>query len=81
MYQHTNTVIFFYSENSMPFFGGEKKTPSNEKLIELLLIKVQTMLCITFSVHIYSADMQKTLSTTSKHNKVSRIQVAHLLVC
>lgn len=24
MYWHTNTVIFFYSENSMPFFGGKK---------------------------------------------------------
>ena len=81
MYWHTNTVIF-YSENSMPFFGGKK--PSNDEVIELLLIKVQTMLCVTLCVHIYSTHMLKTQSTRTlfcKHNNpVYRIPTAHLPV-
>lgn len=76
----TGTKTLCSSTQKTPCLSLEEK----KTLVELLLTKVQTILYVTFCVHICSADMQKTHNTRTlfcKHQKLYRIQAAHLFVC
>lgn len=45
---------------------------SNEKVMKFLLTKVQTMLCVTFCIHTYSAHAQKPRSMKKEQWKKDR---------
>lgn len=76
--RHCNVLLL----RKLHDFSWNKKKP-DVKFIKILLIRVQAMLRVTFFVHIYSVDMEKSSTRTlvCEHNQVCRIQAAHLLVC